>query len=216
MAYELGTGPGSKPNTERPQEFKTIVHSWMTPKTGMARGTVGAWLEEAVTADVPLFRRRPHWETNPKTGDAVPVFQYAPVEGADWEATWGQAATMPVPTTNRRREVANDKAREKDKKARAVLAEAQQIVAAWPCPVCGREGSTLVAVCDHCDTGTQVADLPGMRGIRAQAVVRQSAPLCANLAHTSNEDVLIPCIPGCADLAQTPEPVEEPTPLCAD
>ncbi len=193
-AYELGVGPGSHPNTDRAREFKTVVHSWLSEKTGMHRATVGAWLEAAVTAEVPLFRRRTAWETNPKTGDKMEVLQYAPVEGPDWAATWAQPATMPVPSTTRRQEKATKRAGDQTAQERATLAEAQRIVETLTCKACGLEGADLYTVCVHCGHPAEVNELtkegamdgpPRARPARAPAR-EQAPPPCDHSPHSNN------------------------------
>ncbi len=193
-AYELGVGPGSHPNTDRAREFKTVVHSWLSDKTGMHRATVGAWLEAAVTAEVPLFRRRTAWETNPKTGDKMEVLQYAPVEGADWAATWAQPATMPVPSTTRRQEKATKLAGDKTAQERATLAEAQRIVETLTCAACGLEGADLYTVCVHCGHPAEVTELtkeepmdaPTRRSPARAPAREQAPPPCDHSPHSNN------------------------------
>ncbi len=192
-AYELGVGPGSHPNTDRAREFKTVVHSWLSDKTGMHRATVGAWLEAAVTAEVPLFRRRTAWETNPKTGDKMEVLQYAPVEGADWAATWAQPGAMPVPSTTRRQAKATKRAGDLATKNRATLAEAQRIVETLTCKACGLEGADLYTVCVHCGHPAEVAELTkeepmegAPRARPAHAPAREQVPPpCDHSPHSS-------------------------------
>jgi len=222
MAYEVGVGPGSHPNTDRPREFKTVVHSWLANKTGMHRATVGAWMEAAVTAPTPLFRRRTAWEENPKTHEKMEVFQYAPVEGPDWERTWAQPAMMPVPTTNRRREKNNEQVNKKTKEALAVLAEAQRIVETMTCAHCGLEGADLFTVCVHCGTRTDVKELTEKGAPRRSAARRsareQAPPPCDEWSHSKHTDTqTVPSLDlGCDHSSQgVPAEGEDEASTCA-
>lgn len=159
MAYELDHGPGSPAPTERPWEFKTIINSWMTKTTGMNERAVGAWLEAATNPEMtptPLFRRRPHYEKDPITGDVSTVYQYAPVEGRAWPETWGTASTMSVPLTNRRREKERGRSEALREKKADELARARRILA--QCPKCG--STDAFVICRACAQKTEIKDIP--------------------------------------------------------
>ncbi len=203
MAYELDHGPGSPAPTERPWEFKTIVNGWMTKTTGMNERAVGAWLEAAVDPEMtgaPLFRRRTHYETNPTTGVVGTVYQYAPVEGRAWAEAWGTASTMPVPSTNRRREKDREKALARREEKDAVVAEARRIIAA-ACPHCG--STDVFLVCRACGTKThadEIADAGTPLTPRRQGGVPDDS-------YTPSKDLyqLSPTL-GADDSYTTPEP----------